>query len=170
MKTNFLVKTAMIAAIYTVLTLALYFLSYEAIQFRISELMVLLAFIDPLYLPGLVIGCFLANLLGPYGLTDAFFGTLATLFAVSMIIQTRRIFGNSLKSLFIASLWPSVSSLIIAFGIKVISGAPESFLFWVVMVAIGEFSVVTVIGVPLYKWILKDDVLVDRLRMMPKDA
>lgn len=165
MKTKFLVRTAMVAAIYTVLTLALYFLSYQAIQFRVSELMVLLAFIDPLYLPGLVIGCFIANLLGPYGLTDAIFGSLATLFAVSMIIQTRKWIGSSTKGLFIASLWPAVSGIIIAFGIKVISGAPESFLFWVVMVAIGELAVVTVIGVPLYKWILKNVALVEKLKI-----
>ncbi|WP_162266668.1 QueT transporter family protein, partial [Clostridium botulinum] len=51
--TKRLVRTALIAAIYAALTLALAPISYGNIQFRISEMMVLLAFVDPFYIGGL---------------------------------------------------------------------------------------------------------------------
>ena len=46
--TRMIVVTAMVAAVYVAFTFALYGLSYQAVQFRFSEQMVFLAFIDPL--------------------------------------------------------------------------------------------------------------------------
>ncbi len=155
-KTNFLVRTSMVAAIYVVITFAFYFLSYEAVQFRISELMVLLAFIDPLYIPGLVIGCFMSNMLGPFGVIDAIFGSIASLLSLLMIVKTKKILGDNFKSLFLASLWPAFFSFIIAFEITVVFGAEESFLFWTMMVAIGEFVVTTLAGVPMFNLIKRN--------------
>jgi len=162
-RTNFLVKTALIAALYIVITFAFYFLSYDAIQFRVSEVMVLLAFIDPLYIPGLVLGCFMANILGPYGIVDAIFGSFTSLVALLMIAKTRKVLGFNFKSLLVSSLWPAIFSFIIAFEMTVVYGAPESFLFWTVMVAIGEFVVVTFAGVPIFSWIIKQESLTKML-------
>ncbi|EPZ59440.1 queT transporter family protein [[Clostridium] sordellii ATCC 9714] len=67
-KTKKLVMTSLVAAIYAVLTLVLGAISYGPIQFRIAEIMVLLAFIKKDYIWGLTIGCFLANVIGPLGL------------------------------------------------------------------------------------------------------
>ena len=55
--TKFLVSTALIAAIYVVMTLAIAPLSFGMIQIRISEVLMLMAFIDKKYAPGLVLGC-----------------------------------------------------------------------------------------------------------------
>ena len=154
-KTQFIVRTALVAALYVVVTFAFYFLSYQAIQFRVSEIMVLLAFVDPLYIPGLVIGCFMANILGPYGFIDAIFGSFASLVALLAIVKTRKVMGENLKSLIVASLWPAIFSFIIAFEITVVFGAPESFWFWTIMVAIGEFVVISIAGVPIFNWIIK---------------
>lgn len=44
--TKFLVSTALIAAIYVVMTLAIAPLSFGMIQIRISEVLMLMAFID----------------------------------------------------------------------------------------------------------------------------
>ena len=76
--TKRLVRTAIIAALYAVITLVLAPISYGNIQFRVSEIMVLLAFFDPFYIGGLTLGCFIANMLGPNGLPDMIFGTFAT--------------------------------------------------------------------------------------------
>ncbi|MBF4691798.1 QueT transporter family protein [Fusibacter ferrireducens] len=163
-KTNFLARTAVVASLYVVITLSLFFLSYEAIQFRVSEIMVLLAFIDPLYIPGLVLGCFMANLMGPFGIIDALFGSFASLLALLMVVKTRKWFGNNLKSLVIASLWPAIFSFIIAFEITVVFGSEDSFWFWTVMVAVGEFVVITLAGVPIFNWIIKNDGVVRLLK------
>ena len=60
--TKFLVSTALIAAIYVVMTLAIAPLSFGMIQIRISEVLMLMAFIDKKYAPGLVLGCFIAKM------------------------------------------------------------------------------------------------------------
>jgi uncharacterized membrane protein len=69
MKRNnqFITRTALIAAAYAALTYAFAWMSYEQIQFRISEVLVLFAFIEPRYGLGLVLGCILANLASPLG-------------------------------------------------------------------------------------------------------
>ena len=73
--TKRLTRTAIIAAIYAVVTIAIAPFSYGNIQFRISEILVLLAVFDPLYIGGLTLGCLIANILGPNGPMDVIFGT-----------------------------------------------------------------------------------------------
>ena len=72
---------AMIACVYAVLTILCSGLSYGAIQLRFSEIFIFLAFYNKKYIPGLIIGCFLANIPSPLGFADIIFGTLATTLA-----------------------------------------------------------------------------------------
>ena len=58
---------AMIACVYAALTIACSSIAYGGIQFRISEILIFLAFYNKKYIPGLIIGCFLANLPSPLG-------------------------------------------------------------------------------------------------------
>ena len=78
---NLLVQSALIAAIYVVLSLVFAPISYGLIQVRLSEILTVLPFFTPAAIPGLFIGCLLANILGPYGMLDIVFGSLATLIA-----------------------------------------------------------------------------------------
>ena len=57
-----LTTAAIIAAIYAVLTLALPLPQYGPVQFRFAEAMTVLPFLFPEAIPGLTVGCFLANL------------------------------------------------------------------------------------------------------------
>lgn len=63
-----IVINAMIASIYAALTLVISPIAYSEIQFRLSEIMVFLAFYNRKYIPGLIIGCIVANLFSPMGL------------------------------------------------------------------------------------------------------
>ena len=143
-------KMAMIgatAAIYAVLTVAMAPISYGAVQLRLSEVMTLLAFVDPVFIPGLVLGNFIANLFSPFGLPDVVFGTLATFIAVFMM--------SKMKSMFIASFWPTIANgLIIGLELAIFTGAP--FLSTALYVALGEFLVVTVLGYPVFKVVMKN--------------
>lgn len=82
-----LTAAALIAALYTALTLLMAPLSFGPIQIRLSEALTVLPAVCPPAVPGLVLGCFLSNLLGffmganPLGLVDCAIGTLATLLA-----------------------------------------------------------------------------------------
>lgn len=153
--TRNLVNIAMVAAIYVVITYTFSFMSYKEIQFRISEVMVLLVFIDPLYFPGLVLGTFIANLIGPYGLPDAIIGSIHSFISIFMIIKTSRFIKDRTRSLFIASLLPGIFSFIIAGEIYYFTGVKDLSVFWLayLTVAIGELVVITGIGFPLFKYI-----------------
>ena len=62
--TQFLTEAAVIGAIYVVLTLLCAPLSYGEIQIRFSEALTILPFFTPAAIPGLFIGCLIANMLG----------------------------------------------------------------------------------------------------------
>ena len=59
-----LVRCGLVAALYVVLCLALQPLSYGAVQVRVAEALCLLPVFGTEYILGVVLGCFLANLLG----------------------------------------------------------------------------------------------------------
>lgn len=84
-KTRFTTKqlttAAVIAAVYAALTLLLPVPQYGGVQLRVAEAMTVLPFFFPEAIPGLTVGCFLANLLGSPYMLDWIFGTLATLIA-----------------------------------------------------------------------------------------
>ncbi len=73
--------SAVIAALYAALCLLLAPISYGGVQCRLSEAMTLLPMVMPAAIPGLTVGCLLANLLGGCSLWDILFGSLATLLA-----------------------------------------------------------------------------------------
>lgn len=74
-----LTSAAVIAAIYVALTLMFLPIAYGPISFRISELLCILPYFTPAAVPGLFVGCFLANFLVAAAPMDVLFGSLATL-------------------------------------------------------------------------------------------
>ena len=79
--TKKVVIAAMIAAIYAVLTIVLAPISYGPIQVRLSEALTVLPALTPRGIPGVFVGCIVANIISPYGLVDLVLGSLATLIA-----------------------------------------------------------------------------------------
>ena len=79
--TRRLATAGIIAGIYAALTLFLPIPQYGGVQLRVAEAMTVLPFFFPEAIPGLAVGCFLANLLGSPFVLDWIFGTLATLLA-----------------------------------------------------------------------------------------
>ncbi len=149
-KTKKLVTTALVAAIYATLTLALGAISYGPIQFRLAEIMVLLPFIKKDYIWGLTIGCFLTNVIGPYGAPDVIFGTTATFLSVYAVYLTGKFMKGKKFGLLIASIWPTViNAIIIGFMLNKFVGLP--LLLSMLQVGFGQFVVITIIAVPLYK-------------------
>ena len=129
---------SLIAALYVVLSLILAPISFGIVQFRLAEVLVLLCFYKKEFSISLVIGCFITNLFSPFGL-DILFGTLHTLVSVIFIANS--------KKLFIASLWPSVFSFIVGFELYLYG---EPLIISTLGVLVGEFVVVTVLGVLLF--------------------
>ncbi|MBR6950672.1 MAG: QueT transporter family protein [Oscillospiraceae bacterium] len=82
-KTRFIVYAAVIAALYAVLTMALWEFSSLAIQVRLSEALCILPLFTPAAIPGLFIGCAVANILSGTWV-DNVFGSLTTLAAAAV--------------------------------------------------------------------------------------
>ena len=67
MKTHDITRIAIVAAIYCVVTWLISPIAYGPMQFRLSEIMKPLALRGRVYITGLTLGLFLANLLSPFG-------------------------------------------------------------------------------------------------------
>jgi len=80
-KIRFITEAAVIASVYAALTIILAPISYGMIQVRISEALTILPYFTPAAIPGLFVGCIIANIVGGNGLVDIIFGSLATLLA-----------------------------------------------------------------------------------------
>ncbi len=160
--TTYIVQSAIIATLYVCLTLLQNFLlpgsASMAVQFRVSEVLTVLALFTPSAIPGLTIGCLLANLttlsaLGPY---DMIFGTLASFIAVALMYKTRNVRLFSLPVL--SALMPALANGILV-GLEIelffIEGPFhfESFLLQGGLVALGELGVLFILGLPLVKLI-----------------
>lgn len=166
-KIRFLVRAALVAAIYTVLCVALAPISYGSLQVRVSEALTLLPVFGPWAVAGVTLGCFLANLAGVFtganilGALDLVFGTAATLAAALCTWQMRKL---CIKKLPLAGAIPPV-----AFNGAII-GAELCFLImgrwdWSVFgiqaawVALGESLAVFVLGLPLIALIQRNRAL-----------
>ena len=152
---NVLAKISIVAALYVVITYAIAPISYGPVQVRISEVLVLLAFFDKKYIISLTIGCLIANLLSPLGMIDVVVGTLGTFFSVYAISKT--------KNLFLATLWPSFFCIPVVFILHIFVGLP--FMLYLFGFIIGEFLSVTIIGYPLVKIAMKNEVLLDAIKL-----
>ncbi|MEQ0488639.1 QueT transporter family protein [Anaerococcus murdochii] len=147
--TNFLVKSAGVAALYAVLTLLLPVASYGPIQFRFSEILVLLVFYNKRFIPGLVLGCAIANLFSPMMLFDVVFGTLSSY--IAFILMQRA------KNLYVASIFPVLLVSVPAIGTWLILASDEVFFVLLMQFMLSEFVMVSIIGVLLFKILEKNE-------------
>ncbi len=137
---HYTVQGALIAAIYVALTLAFAPVAFGPIQFRISEMLVILPYFTPAAVPGVTIGCFLANLLGGSVVLDVIFGSLATLIGAVCSYLLR-------KHKFLVCVPPIVSNtLIVPWVLKFGYGAPDAVPWMMLTVGIGEILAIGGLG------------------------
>ena len=152
--TETIALTGVTAGVYMVATLAVSPIAFGAVQFRLSEVMVLLAWINPAFAPGLVLGCALANMFSPLGVIDVLFGTFHTFCSVMMIKRT--------KNMYLASLWPTIFSFIIGLELYIAYSAP--FIVSTLSVMAGELICITLIGCIVFSLIKKNGYILARLQ------
>ncbi|MDD6571229.1 MAG: QueT transporter family protein [Thermoflexaceae bacterium] len=144
-KVTYMLQAAMIAAIYVVLVIIFDYWSFGPIQFRVAEALTILPFFTLAAIPGLFIGCFLANFLGGAILVDIIFGSIATLLgAVGTYLCSK------IKAKWLAPLPPIIANtLIVPFVLKYGYGAEEAVPYMMLTVGIGEVIVCGVLGMML---------------------
>lgn len=85
-----LATAAIIAALYAALTIFIMPASYGVMQLRVSEALTVLPVFTPAAIPGLFIGCMIANIVSPVGFVDIIFGSAATLLAAVCTFMLRK--------------------------------------------------------------------------------
>ena len=165
-KTNrtvrFICYGAVIAALYTVLTLisAAAGLSGGVIQFRISEALCILGVLTPAAIPGVTVGCFIANI-ASFNAVDMIFGTAATLIAALLTYALRNI---TFKGLPLLAMLPPVIVNAVVIGLELaFFYLPGGYSFWGfvisgVQVGAGELAVCCVLGIPFYLIVKKHNI------------
>ena len=150
-RAQYLAQGAMIGAIYMVLTLlaALANLAYGPVQFRFSEALTILPAFTPAAVPGLAVGCLLANIWSGYGVADMVFGTLATLLAA---VCTRMVRNIRFKNIPVLAPLPPVLLNAVIIGLEIAILSTEGFSwagFWAAALSIGAGELVICYGLGL---------------------
>ena len=141
-----LCEAALIAAIYVILTYlcAAVGMSSGAIQLRLSVALCVLAVFTPAAVPGVALGCFMANLLTGCALWDIVFGSLASLVGMLGCRALK-------KHPYLAPVpYALANMIVIPFVVKLVYGAPEVLPLIFLTVGIGEIISVFGFGIPLY--------------------
>lgn len=132
---KFIAEGALIAALYVILTFisSVFGLSSGVIQLRLSEALCVLPVFTPAAIPGLFIGCIVANLLTGSVIADVVFGSLATLAAAVIL----RFMKNPPK---IVAPLPNIvmNTAVVPFILKYVYAADELLPFLFLTVGMGE--------------------------------
>lgn len=178
-RSRYLAQAGMIAAVYAAFTLIcilfLGSLAWGLIQFRLSEALCVLALFTPAAVPGLTVGCFLANLIaipltgsGILGLFDVFFGSAASLLGALWCWHFRSHPPVALLGPVVANalIVPAYLPIILAgLGMYTIpftsidleaAGYVYVYLFGLVCTGIGEATVIYGLGLPLSRLLGKN--------------
>lgn len=148
---------AMIAAIYTVVSLALAPLTYGGVQVRVAESLTLLPVLSSISIYGVTLGCLITNFIGALtgvnilGMVDVLVGTLATLIAAYLSYRLRKKLW--FKQPILAALMPVIiNGLVIGLELAYVitpNALWEGWLIFGAQVAVGELIAVVVLGLPL---------------------
>jgi len=140
-----LAQGAIIAAVYALLTIFLAPISSGLIQCRVSEAMSVLPHFTFSAVPGLFVGCLLANLLTGAPAYDVVFGSLATLLAAYVTYGLRKRAPKYLAPL------PSVVVNALVVGALLVYVYDVGVPFWVAAgyVAVGQAVACFALGLPL---------------------
>jgi len=143
-------QAGLIAAVYLLLSLIFYPISFGVYQVRVAEALTVLPFLTGAAVPGLYVGCLLANIFGGMGWQDVLFGSLLTLVAAVLTRMTVRI----RRGWLLAPLPPVVIN---AFGVSLYLAPILGVGYWfsVQMIGVGQLVSCYAIGLPLLRLLQK---------------
>lgn len=153
-RTKNLVMGALIAALYVVLTMLANALglSSQVIQVRFSEALTILPVFTPAAIPGLFVGCLLANYVTGCVIWDILFGSIATLIGAVGTYLLR-------KNKYLAVLPPILSNtIIVPFVLKYAYSVDDAIWIMFLTVGAGELISCGILGLLLHKTIEKTQI------------
>ena len=155
-KTKFMTYAAVIAALYTALTLVSYALGLDkgAIQLRLSEALAVLPAVSGAAVPGLFVGCFLSSLICGGHPLDVLFGSLVTLLAAIVCRMMRGVLRYKTGPLLVTLPNILFNAFLIPVLLILVYGVPDAYMYLVLTVGIGEALTTGVLG-SLLLWAIR---------------
>lgn len=146
LKIHYLIRIALIAALYITINILFAPISYGLVQVRIAEALSILPFIDHAAIGGLFLGCILSNLWGGLGIIDVLGGALCTLLAAILTSKIQKPFWAPIPPVLINSLGVSLY-------IRILFKMP----YWLTVSYIftGQFIACYLLGYPLLLVLIK---------------
>ena len=154
-----LVVVSMIAALYSALTIFFAPISFNVIQFRLSEMLTILPLFTPLAISGLSIGCFISNLIGMFmGQTlpwDLIYGTLATIASAFITYYIGKINIRPIKYIFGPLPAVIINAIVVGYELSTFFGG--NILFNMAVCGLSELAVCYTFGIALIYVLEKND-------------
>ncbi|MFC4355742.1 QueT transporter family protein [Chryseomicrobium palamuruense] len=147
MKMKTLTVNGIIAALYVAVAMALPFLAFGAIQFRIAEMFNHLIVFNKRYIFGILAGVFITNLFSPLGMYDLVFGVAHSAISLLLVILIAPKLKTLVQKMILNSIVFTFTTFIIAYELLLVFELPF-FLTWLT-VAAGELAVMLV-GIPVF--------------------
>ena len=151
--TRKIARAGIIAALYAAITFALAPYAYGPLQIRPAEALCILPLFFVEAIPGLFVGCALANILSGYGVYDIVFGSLTTLVAATLTFFIGKALEKNLLSAILGGIPPVVlNAVFIPLIIIFVSEGESMAAYWIYF---GEFMLtqsvwIYALGIPLY--------------------
>ncbi len=140
---RYITTAAIIAALYTAITVLAAPISFSVFQVRVSEALCILPFFTPAAIPGVTVGCLLANIISGAAIWDVIFGTLATLIGAVGSYLLR-------KNKWLVPIPPILSNtIIIPWVLKLAYHLDDTVPFMMLTVGVGEILAIYVLGMIL---------------------
>src|SRR5690606_36221424 len=140
MKINKIAGNALLAALYIVLTLVNP-IGWGALQFRVSEMLMVIPFFNRKYIYGATIGAIIANSFSPLGVIDVAVGALGCIIAYTVSKYINNKYIN-------ACIYSAVAGVLVGLELKIVSRLP--FILSAISVFISTL-IITFIGVFIFE-------------------
>ena len=143
-------RAGIFAALYVALTMPFGELAFGPFQIRPSEALTLLPLFYVEAIPGLYVGCMLANLLSQFGVYDILLGSLASLLAACCTYVVGRLFKNPVIRVLVGGIFPVLFNAFIVPAVMILGGLPVAYWYQVLSFLLTESVWVYALGFPLY--------------------
>jgi len=150
-------RISIVAALYFVITMVCKPFVFGPIEFRLSEMLNFLMFIDPIYIIGITLGCALSNFF-TFGVMDVFIGSASTFLVGVLMWKSKRMWTGI--------VYATLGTSAIAWELWFFFGLP--FWYQFAVGAFGEF-VSMVLGYIVAVKLFKNEGLLNIFRCTPSN-
>ena len=157
-------RAGIIAALYVVLTMPFGPLAFGPFQIRPSEALTILPLFYWEAIPGLYVGCMLANAASEFGLFDIFLGSIASLLAAVCTYIVGRLIKNKIVKVIVGGIFPVILNALIVPAVWVLAGFDFAYWYNVATMLLNEGVWVYATGVPLF--LVVDRLIKRKVRVM----